>query len=141
MSLDDLLDRCQAHREAERIRLGPPVDESEIRRVWEPFGQPVSADVRRPNARFGGFQEYEHDDRFFWSLWPWVDRVGRNKQPTPAGVCSADHSIGVVRYALRYENPGQSSVWAADSADGARRVATDLEDSLTTYLEDPYRLL
>lgn len=106
--------------------------------MWSGLGQRVSRDVLALYSTLGGFAEYEHDEEFFWSLWPWEWLKERNQAEPSASVKFCDHSIEICTWELRYESEDRSSVWLVQDA---QRTATSLETFLEKYLDDPWKLL
>jgi len=139
MALEEILARCIEKWRGAGIALSPPVEEAEVRRVWDGFGKHVSEDVVRLYATFGGFQEYVDDGgTFFWFLWPWEMVCQENTDERVEGVMFCDHSIRVVTWELRFEDERQSSVWTTDHNSMS---APSLESFFRLYLEDPWELL
>ncbi|MBL8848307.1 MAG: hypothetical protein JNG89_01425 [Planctomycetaceae bacterium] len=132
-----VLRRCIAKWQDEGISLAPPVAGDEVCRVWQAFGTEASADVLQLFATVGGFQDYEFDDDFLWSLWPWEWLTKRNTESPGEGVMFCDHSIGVVTWSLRYETPIHSSIWSSHGV----LTAPTLQLFLEQYLRNPWQLL
>jgi hypothetical protein len=142
MTYEDVLVRCITKWRDEGIALSPPVEEVEVRRVWDGFGKQVSEDLVRLYSTVGGFAGYEFDDEFFWSLWPWDMLYQRNTERRGEGVMFCDHSIELATWELRFEDAQRSSVWRVGTLYGDPVMAApSLESFLRLYLEDPWLLL
>jgi hypothetical protein len=142
MSFEDVLVRCITKWRDQGIALSPPVDEIDVRRVWDGFGKKVSEDVVHLYSTLGGFAEYEMDDEFFWSLWPWDLVCRQNTERRGEAVTFCDHSIELVTWELRFEDAQRSSVWRAETLLGdAVMTAPSLESFFQLYLEAPWQLL
>lgn len=143
MPFDDVLSRCLAKWSGEKIPLGPPIREDEIRREWERFGRRVSRDVLRLYSTVGGFAEWCFDKEFIWALWPWTLLLEQNAATPSEGVQFCDHSINVVTWELRFEDERHSSIWQiSHSIPGwSQQTAPNLKSFFRTYLDDPWRLL
>ena len=142
MAVEDVLAVCIEKWRREGIPLLPAVEEAEVRRTWEGFGKQAAEDVVRFYSTVGGFVEYEFDDRFFWSLWPWDLLRQENTDRQGDGVMFCDHSLQVITWELRFEDDVRSSVWTARElyAD-PEMTAPSLESFLRIYFEDPWQLL
>ena len=137
MALSDVIESCSDKWRANGLMLAPAVTEAEVRQVWLGFNKKVSSDVLQFYTTLGGFNAYTFDDEFFWSLWPWDCVRQRNSESPREGVMFCDHSIEIVIWELRYENPKISSVWSSNG----RQSAPTLESFLQRYLEDPWQLM
>ncbi len=140
---DETLNHCISKWRNEGIKLEPPLTEAAIRRLWDHFGMPVSADVLRLYTTLGGFKTGEYEEGFFWYFWPIDDVIEINtKNPSP-GIRFCDHSIHIVDWEIRFENPLISSVWRVYPGDPEPpdQVADDLQSFFRIYLDDPYQLV
>lgn len=140
MALSEILDRCADQWQLQGVSLAPPIDEAEVRRVWNGLGQGLSADVLCLYTTVGGFTDYESEfkEDFFWSLWPWDWLQKRNAEDTGDGVMFCDHSIEIITWEFRYEDESRSSVWNVQQLE---QVASSVESFFQRYLEDPWQLL
>ena len=77
MPLDDHLALCIEKWRRQRIALLPPVEEAEVRRAWDSFGQQAAADVVHLYTTVGGFADHEMAEPFYWSLWSWGQLLER----------------------------------------------------------------
>jgi len=138
MDFEDVLTLCIEKWRGEGIALAPPVDEAEVRSVWECLGGRTSEDVVRLYTTIGGFAEDDYDSTLFWSLWPWdmirQENLGRRGE----GVLFCDHSIRVIDWEIRFEDDRRSSVWQVTDSS---MTAPSLESFFRLYLEDPWQLL
>ncbi len=131
----------QFERAVERWRragvpLLPPASADGIEAVWRQLGQRLSSDVVALYAAVGGFERHFEDDRL-WSLWS-VERVAEENSAHPsAGVRFSDFLCASHAYAVRYEEPGRSSVWLDDFEGGGWQVAGGVGEFLARYLDDP----
>jgi hypothetical protein len=138
MAFSDTLSRCIDSWQAEGIKLGQPLVGNVIRQTWSSLGQRLSRDVLTLYSTLSGFAEYEADEEFFWSLWPWDWLKERNQAVRRTGVMFCDHSIEICNWELRYENEEVSSVWLVQDAE---QTAPSLEAFFDLYLDDPWKLL
>jgi hypothetical protein len=142
MGFEDVLSGCIAKWRRYGIALAPPVDETAVHRAWDDFHQRASEDVVRLYTTVGGFAQYEFEDDFFWSLWPWDMILSENSARPGEGVIFCDHSIEVATWELRFEDDRRSSVWTVETLySDPKMTAPSLESFLRLYLEDPWSLL
>lgn len=137
MTLAEVLDRCIDQWTAQGIAVAPPISEHEVHRVWSRFGSKPSADVIELYTSVGGFQDYVFDEGLTFSFWPWDWLKKRNAENPGLGVMFGDHSIEVVTWEIRYDNPQTSSVWSSHG----NTTAPTLKAFFSLYLEDPWQLV
>ena len=138
IAFSDTLSQCIVSWQREGIAIGEPISEAQVRQAWSDLGLRVSRDVIALYSTLGGFAQYEFDNEFFWSLWPWDWLKKRNQEERHAGVMFCDHSIEICTWELRYENDEVSSVWLVQHA---QQTAPRLEAFFEMYLADPWKLL
>jgi len=72
MASEDILARCIAKWHDGGVAFSPPVDEAEVRGLWNNLGRRASDDDVQLYTTVGGFAEYVDDCTvLLWFLWPW----------------------------------------------------------------------
>jgi hypothetical protein len=129
-TLDHALARLMSRWRSQGVDPLPPVDEAEVRSVFERLGGVATHDVIALFAVVGGMRDMDDDYLRLWSL----DEIAQ-QPPSDEGVLFADYLISCWDYRL---SPTAGACSAVRVEDGrALRVGSTLEAFLVSYAQDP----
>lgn len=131
-ALDQALAQLMSRWRSQGVDPLPPVDEAEVRNVFERLGGVATPDVIALFAVVGGMRDMDDDYLRLWSL----EEIAQ-QPPSDEGVLFADYLISCWDYRLS-PTAGSRSAVRVEHYDGrALRVGSTLEAFLVSYAQDP----